>query len=139
MPKLHFYDTGLACWLLGMRSPEQLRSHPLRGSIFESWVVSEVVKHRANAAERGPVYFYRDKNGVEADLLIESADGFTVLEAKSGQTVTSDMLAAPTRISETLSALGAVQPLVAYGGTVRQDRTGLTVVPWNELHTLDWT
>jgi len=139
MPKLHFYDTGLACWLLGMRSPEQLRSHPLRGPIFESWVVSEVVKHRANAAERSPVYFYRDKNGVEADLLIESARGFTVLEAKSGQTVTGDMLAAPARISETLSTLGDVRALVAYGGADRQERSMLTIVPWNELHSVDWT
>ena len=46
MPKLFFYDTGLVCWLLGIRTPEQLRSHPLRGPIFETWVVSEIVKHR---------------------------------------------------------------------------------------------
>jgi predicted AAA+ superfamily ATPase len=138
MPKLHFYDTGLACWLLGVRSPDQLARHPLRGAIFESWVVSEVVKHRANAAERSPVYFYRDQNGVEADLLIESAGGFTIVEAKSGQTVTSDMLAAPARVGETLSKLGSVRALVAYGGSLRQDRTGVTVLPWNELGTLGW-
>ena len=46
MPKLHFYDTGLVCWLLGIRKPEELRSHPLRGPIFETWVVSEIAKHR---------------------------------------------------------------------------------------------
>jgi len=49
MPKLHFYDTGLACWLLGLRSADQLATHPLKGSIFESWVVSEIVKHRVHS------------------------------------------------------------------------------------------
>ena len=48
MPKLYFYDTGLVCWLLGVREPAQLRSHPLRGPIFETWVVSETMKHRTN-------------------------------------------------------------------------------------------
>ena len=48
MPKLHFYDTGLVCWLLGIRTPEHLRAHPLRGPILETWVVSEIAKHRAN-------------------------------------------------------------------------------------------
>ena len=48
MPKLHFYDSGLACWLLGIRDPDQLRRHPLRGAIFETWVVAEVAKLRAN-------------------------------------------------------------------------------------------
>ena len=51
MPKLHFYDTGLVCWLIGIRTPEQLRTHPLRGAIFETWVVSEIVKHRMNLGE----------------------------------------------------------------------------------------
>jgi predicted AAA+ superfamily ATPase len=53
MPKLHFHDTGLVCWLLGIRDSGQLRSHPLRGAIFETWVVSEIVKHRTNRGERG--------------------------------------------------------------------------------------
>lgn len=51
MPKLHFHDSGLVCWLLGIREASQLRSHPLRGAIFESWVVSEILKHRTNRGE----------------------------------------------------------------------------------------
>ena len=68
MPKLHFYDTGLVCWLLGIREPEQLRSHPLRGAIFETWIVSEIHKHRVNAAETGGLSFYRDRDAAEVDL-----------------------------------------------------------------------
>ena len=67
-PKLHFLDSGLACWLLGIREPAQLRLHPLRGPIFDSWVVSEILKHRSNRGERGGLSFYRDRNGAEADL-----------------------------------------------------------------------
>ena len=59
MPKLYFYDTGLACWLLGIREPQQLRSHPLRGAIFETWVVSEILKHRVNRGETRGLSFYR--------------------------------------------------------------------------------
>ena len=63
MPKLHFYDTGLACWLMGIRDAAQLDIHPLRGAIFEGWVVSEIVKQRFNRGEANGVYFFRDKSG----------------------------------------------------------------------------
>ena len=71
MPKLHFYDTGLVCWLIGIRTPEQLRSHPLRGPIFETWVISEIVKHRMNLGETRGLFFYRNRDGAEVDLVIE--------------------------------------------------------------------
>ena len=61
MPKLHFYDSGLVCWLLGIRSPDQLRIHPLRGSFFETWVVSEITKHRLNRDESPKLSFNRDR------------------------------------------------------------------------------
>ncbi|MCY4024830.1 MAG: DUF4143 domain-containing protein [Acidobacteria bacterium] len=81
MPKLYFYDTALACWLLGVREPGQLRTHPLRGAIFETWVVSEVLKHRTHRGESGGLSFYRERNGAELDLLIEEPDRLTVVEA----------------------------------------------------------
>ncbi len=87
MPKLHFYDTGLACWLLGIRTADQLRSHPLRGAIFETYVVSEIIKHRANRGELGGAFFYRDQHAAEADLVIDLPARRTFIEAKAGQTV----------------------------------------------------
>jgi len=74
MPKLRFYGSGLACWLPGIRNAGQLNRHPLRGAILESRVVAEIAKHRANAGERAGLFYYRDHNGVEADLLVESAN-----------------------------------------------------------------
>jgi predicted AAA+ superfamily ATPase len=136
MPKLHFYDTGLACWLLGLRSAEQLRTHPLRGAIFESWVISELLKQQENAGERQSLYFYRDKNAVEADLLIETAQGITVVEIKAGQTVTDALLAPARRIRETLSQVKKTQAVTVYGGEAEQRRSEVRVVPWNRLQGL---
>ena len=70
VPKLFFYDSGLMCWLLGIREPEQIRTHPLRGQIFETWVASEIIKHRTNSGERRGMNFYRDHNGAEVSLVI---------------------------------------------------------------------
>lgn len=86
MPKMHFYDTGLACCLLGINEPGQLRSHPLRGARFETWVVSEVLKCRTHRGERAGLSYYRDRNGAEIDLLVEEAQRVTLVEAKSAAT-----------------------------------------------------
>lgn len=132
MPKLHFFDTGLACWLLGIRSPDQLRSHPLRGALFETWVVSEVFKHRANAGERGGLYFYRDQHGVEADLLIEHGNALSLGEMKAGQTITTDLLSPVLRIREVLAGKKrAADAFVVYGGASMQTREGVRVLPWS--------
>lgn len=134
MPKLHFYDTGLACWLLGLRSPDQLRTHPLRGPLFETWVVGEIAKRRMNLGERGGLYFYRDQHGVEADLIIDAADGARIIEAKAGQTVMSDALAPARRIAETIGS--QVPPTVIYGGESVQRRSDATILPWNAIGDL---
>lgn len=103
MPKLHFYDTGLVCWLLGVRSAEQLQFHPQRGAIFETWVVSEIVKHRTNLGIRGGLAHYRDRSGAEADLVIEHPRKAIVVEAKSGATPSSSMLASARRVTRILT------------------------------------
>jgi predicted AAA+ superfamily ATPase len=136
MPKLHFYDSGLACWLLGIRSVDHLRDHPLRGAIFESWVVAEVAKHRANAGERGGLWFYRDSNGVEADLLVEGPSGLKVIEAKAGQTVTSGLLGPGLRVVEAIGPAADPTPRVVYAGEETQRRSACQLVPWHSISDL---
>jgi hypothetical protein len=138
MPKLHFYDTGLVCWLLGIRTPEQLRAHPLRGAIFETWVVSEVIKHRMNRCENRGVFFFRDRHGVEADLIIDRGDRVQIIEIKAGETVTDDMLRPGRRASAILEAAARVETFVVHGGGARQSRQDVTVLPWDQLHKQDW-
>lgn len=139
-PKLHFYDTGLVCWLLGLREPEQLPAHPLRGAIFETWVVSEVAKHRANVGERSGMFFYRDRSGVEADLLVESPQGLRIVEVKAGQTIKEDLLTPARRIVTELGAAASAAPLLVYAGDAPQERSDIRILPWHmvEAAELGW-
>ena len=68
------YATGLVCYLLGIRSSEQLRDHPLRGFVFETWVASEVVKSRLNAGQTPALSFFRDRRGREVDVVEDGGD-----------------------------------------------------------------
>ena len=133
MPKLYFYDTGLACWLLRIREPQQLRSHPLRGAIFETWVVSEILKHRANRGETRGLSFYRDRNGVEVDLIIQQPAGITLLEAKSATTPSSSLFDSAKRVRRHFSDSPPHDVVVAYGGEEFQERGGGRLIPWRML------
>lgn len=135
MPRLHFYDTGLVCWLLGIREPEQLATHPLRGAIFETWVVSEVAKHRANRGLTGGLSFYRDRNGAEVDLVIEHPSGLSLVEAKSAATPSSSLLAGARRVRGHLAERHPDAGVVCvYGGDDPQERSDGLLVPWHRLH-----
>ena len=130
-PKLYFHDTGLACWLLGIREPGQLRAHPLRGALFETWVVSEMLKHRAYRGGRGRLSFYRDRNGAELDLVVEEPDALTVIEAKSAATPSSSLFDGVKRV---YPHLGDLRPrcdvAVVYGGEELQQRGDGRLIPW---------
>ncbi|MYI06555.1 MAG: ATP-binding protein [Gemmatimonadetes bacterium] len=143
MPKLYFHDTGLACWLLGIRDPGQLRSHPLRGPVFETWVVSEIVKHRLNRGETRGLSFYRDRNGAEADLVIEGSDGLVLVEAKAAATPTSSLFRGAERVRRHFADAGNPEvPLpevaVVYGGDELQERRQGRLVPWQHVGTVSF-
>lgn len=133
-PKLFLYDSGLMCWLLGIRDPGQLRTHPLRGAVFETWVVAEIVKHRANRMMAGELSFYRDRHGAEADLVIEDLAGLTVVEAKSAATASTALLSGSRRVRRSLKRTGRpCDVTVVYGGDQFQKRTQGWLVPWRML------
>jgi predicted AAA+ superfamily ATPase len=138
MPKLHFHDSGVVCWLLGIRTVDQLRAHPLRGAIFETWTVSEILKHRANQGESSGLSYYRDQHGLEVDLVIETARGLILVEAKAGQTVSGEALGPFERVRAALVSPGQVKSCVVYAGDARQDRSGATILPWREVHGEAW-
>ncbi len=138
-PKLHFHDTGLACWLIGVRTPEQLRSHPLRGALFETWVVSEIRKHRENRGETGGLSFYRDRHAAEADLIVESADRLTLVKAKSAQTASPRLFDGARRVKDRISEPSRPCNIVlVYGGDEAQRRSDARLAPWTRLHEEDW-
>lgn len=138
MPKVHFYDSGLVCWLLGIRSAEQLRSHPLRGAIFESWVASEIVKAHENVGERARLSHYRDRSGVEVDLLLESTEGLKLVEVRASETPRSHLFDSLRKAADSISDSKGVASVVVYGGEIAQDRAAGQLVPWSKLHDVDW-
>ena len=92
-PKLYFLDTGLACWLLGWNTPDQLVSGAMWGHIFESFVFGEVLKSYYNdGVVRPPLYYYRDKEKNEIDLVIEVGDTLHPLEIKTTSDPTKSMV-----------------------------------------------
>mgnify|MGYP006293627549 FL=1 len=86
-PKLHFLDPGLLCSLLGITRPDDLRVHPLRGAVFECFVMAELVKAYAHRGRRPSLFFWRDSSGHEIDFLVERGPRFLAIEAKAGETV----------------------------------------------------
>ncbi len=132
MPKLYFLDVGLACWLLGIHSAGMLALHPLRGALFETWVVGEFVKTRCNAGQPANLYFWRDNNGLESDLLFESGTKLQPVEIKSGRTVTPDYIRAGQKAGR-FAGDEAWMPWLIHGGEESYQRSGVAVVPWLSL------
>ena len=97
-PKLYFNDPGLACYLLDIETPQQLDRDKMRGAIFENMIVMEAIKHRYNMGLEGGVFFYRDSNQNEVDLLIKQGGELTAIEVKSSMTYSSSFEKALTQI-----------------------------------------
>ena len=85
-PKIYFYETGLLCWLLGIESATELGRDPLHGQIFENLVVTEAVKTRLHSGQEPRLYYWRDSNQNEVDLLWEHQRKLTPIEVKSAMT-----------------------------------------------------
>jgi uncharacterized protein len=135
-PRIVFSDSGLLCWLLDIRTPEQLRTHPLRGAIFESWALAEVFKRRLHANERRGMYFYRDQSGLEVDLVLETAGRADLIEFKSGRTIAPDMTRSLRRLVEILGPDRVRSAALVYGGETSQQRHGMRILPWRSLPDL---
>ncbi|VBB43571.1 AAA family ATPase [uncultured Desulfatiglans sp.] len=131
-PKLYFHDVGLAAWLLGIEAPHQLETHPLRGNLFETFVVAELMKSFLNRGERPQLSFWRDSNGVEVDVLIERAGRIMPLEIKSGRTVTREFFSSIDKWTA-LAGDTATEPTLVYGGGESYRLKDKRVVSWREI------
>lgn len=127
-PKLYFYDTGLACSLLEIEKQAQLTTHPLRGNLFETLVVSEMAKARLNLGRPPNLYFWRDKTGHEVDILVVQGGDINAVEIKSGLTVTEDFFTGLDYWGKTSRKRG--KKFLVYGGHESQDRERGSVIGW---------
>lgn len=130
-PKLHLVDSGLLCYLFNIREPEQLRHHPLRGAIFETWVVSELYKSHLNRGERPDLYHYRESRGLEMDVLVNCGDRLLAIEAKSAATISPDFFRHFETFAERMRGTELPQHIVnrvVYGGESAQARSSAEVI-----------
>lgn len=132
-PKLYFIDSGLLCWLLGIRNEDQLVAHASRGAVFENLVIGEFLKYQHALGTLSSLYFWRDSSQLEVDLLIDEAGSLVPIEIKSGATLSSDQFVS---LKKWLELTGSNHGYLVYGGDQSQTRTDIDVVQWRELPTL---
>ena len=128
-PKLYFLDTGLLCRLLRIRSPKDLRIHGSRGAVFESWVISEIIKNYYNRGLEADIYFWRESSGHEIDLVIEENNHLIAVEVKSGETISSDFFK-DLRYWRELANDSASPAALVYGGNTSYTRENIAVKSW---------
>lgn len=131
-PKLFFYDTGLACSLLNIRSAEQLNQHFAKGALFENMIITELLKSELNKGEQPAFYFWRDSNQREVDLLVEDGPVLKAVEIKSSSTFHADFTR-NLKYFQDLEKPFQTQSFVIYGGDAVQNRELYSLLPWKDL------
>jgi predicted AAA+ superfamily ATPase len=133
-PKLYFYDTGILCYLLGIKSIEALKRHKAYGSIFENWILTELKKNNANKAINDGMYFFRDSAGNEVDLISEKDGEPLAIEIKSAINHTPSMLQG---LKYWQKYMPKSQCILIHGGAADElinDR--MSVLPWTSIGDL---
>jgi uncharacterized protein len=131
-PKLYFVDTGLLCHLLSIETVEHLKTHPLLGAIFETFIISECFKRFHNLGKIPHLYFWRDQTKKEIDLLIYNGRNGFPIEIKSSQTFHPDFI---KTIQEWMGLKGnpAKQGAVIYCGESMHVMHPISALSWYEL------
>ena len=131
-PKLYFNDPGLACFLLDIESPRQLERDKMRGAIFENYVVMEVIKHRYNRGLLDGVYFYRDSNQNEVDILLKEEGEITAIEVKSSMTYHSSFEDSISKLAEWIKT-PISNKLIIYTGDFENTTADIKVLNYRHL------
>ncbi|WP_298360804.1 ATP-binding protein [Runella sp.] len=132
-PKVYFYDTGLLCYLLGIRAEAELQMHFAKGAIFENLVILEVMKMHYNQGRRPQLYYWRDSNQNEVDLLIQDGMKLHAVEIKSGKTINNDFFKGLTYFKKIAPD---TQLHLVYGGNEYQKRSEATVLGVEQLEDI---
>ena len=134
-PKLYFNDPGLACYLLDIETPQQLDGDKMRGAIFENMIVMETIKHRYNMGLEGGVFFYRDSNQNEVDILIKQEGELTAIEVKSSMTYSSSFEKTLTQIE------GWIKPpiskkAIVYSGDFENTSGNINLINYRHISSI---
>lgn len=126
-PKLYFYDVGLASHLLNIRNSTQLDAHPLRGALFENYVIADLLKEFRNHGDSRDLFFFRDSSGNELDVLFEGGDKVVIAEIKSGKTLTKEQFKG-LEFYKKLKPNMVSHSFLVYGGDCEEERYGTTIL-----------
>lgn len=132
-PKLYFCDTGLACNLLGIETELQLARDKMRGHLFENFIITEAVKSRYNKGKESNLFFYRDSNGVEVDLLLRTGSDYTAIEIKSSKTYHPEF---ETSIRSLKKFMGSrlTDKAILYAGDFENDKADIKLLNYKNMN-----
>ena len=131
-PKLYFYDTGVACSLLGIREQEQVNLHYMKGSLFENLILNEFIKRSYNRGENRQPYYWQDNHGKEIDCLLVNGEKVAAVEIKSGKTISTSYFE-NLIYWRSMTALPENQVYVVYGGEQSMQTSAGTLISWKDL------
>jgi len=131
-PKIYFYDSGLLSYLIGISDPDSLLTHASRGQVFETWVISELLKGRFNSGMRDNIYFWRDNTGHEIDCIVDQGNRLLPIEIKSGKTVSDDFFKG-LRYWSRISGTDAKHMVLVYAGLMDQTRKEGRILSWRSF------
>ena len=131
-PKIYFLDSGLLCYLLGIRKPGELVVHSSRGAIFESWIISELYKSYYHTGKQPAMYYFRDSNNNEIDLILDHGSKILPIEIKSGQTINGEFFKG-LEYWRRLTGQKHSPAVLIYGGDSPAVFKDMKVLPWSML------
>lgn len=130
-PKIYFYDTSLVCSLLGINNVNQLKNHPIRAALFETLVVSELVKKRTNAGLPVNIFYWRDKTGHEVDVIVDNAGKLIPIEIKSGKSINNEFF---KNLHYWKKLSKEKNGFLLYAGRMEQKRSdGTEIINWRKI------
>jgi predicted AAA+ superfamily ATPase len=130
--KLYFYDTGLACYLLGIKNFNELINHGYRGALFENFIIVEMLKNRFNKGQRSNLYYWRDSSGNEIDVLIDQGSTQIPVEIKSAATLNMDFFKGLTYWQK---LTGQTEGHIVYSGEAKKHKN-YSVINWKTISEL---
>lgn len=134
-PKLYFYDTGIACSLLGIREESQINLHYLKGALFENLIINEFIKRNFHRGENRQLYFWQNNHGKEIDCLLVDGESITPVEIKSGKTISTNYFD-NLQYWRQLASLSENQGYVVYGGEQSMQTSGGALISWRHLERI---
>ena len=136
-PKLYFYDTGVACSLLGIRDEDQVGLHYLKGALFENFIINEFIKTNIHRGERPQAYFWQDSQGKEIDCLLVEGEKALPIEIKSGKTIDNSYFS-NLKYWRNLAEMPKDYGYVVYGGEKTLKTSIGSFISWKHLDRIQY-